>query len=100
MITFNNLAQRRGKIKLNRQMLYEMPLEAYQTFFSNFYPLAIENCHEMGINYDLIYYGISPLFDEIEEGTITPEYMAIFTRKYDGVSNTDKTEFTKFEKLR
>ena len=51
--------------------IHEEPI--ISLIFKNFIPIKIER-NSGGFDGDFIYYGYSSLFDEVEEGTIIPEY--------------------------
>ena len=69
------VSRRMGSIELSREIRWSMSLEDLKLLFGNFYVMNIQ--HE-GFNH-VRYFGLSEWFDEIEEGTITPEYSVVFT---------------------
>lgn len=68
-MTDPNLAQRRGRISVHRQMLLSLPKQDLSTLFKHFFPVQIEE--KGGFLY---YYGYSSKFDKIEDWSDIPEY--------------------------
>ena len=84
------LENRKGSVKINRDLLLEGNLNVLKAIFSKFYPLHIDT--NLFSN-NTTYYGISKEFDILEEGTVSPEYDCLIT------VNKNKTVSVKFNKL-
>ena len=71
-----NLIDRRGHIYVSRELLKQADINFLKLLYGNFYPIAID---EFGsaFNRPLKIYGVSEHFEELEEGTIIPEYEVI-----------------------
>lgn len=70
-----NIQKRKGFLKISEQLLSENEVDFFKAIFSNFFPIGIQPDYSCGYN-DKMYFGLSPYFDEIEEGEAVPEYMA------------------------
>ena len=93
----NNINSRKGKIILNRDLVLKSDEKILKALFSNFYPMACEPNHDMNFWGSILYWGISPHFDIVEEACVTPEYEAIITTKHndDGKLIKATVEFKK-----
>lgn len=80
----NPLISKKGVILLSEELLYRNPDEAIMRgIFNVFFPIHIER--EVERNRGLYrLYGYSPLFRDIEDGEISPEYVVILEHQDDG----------------
>jgi hypothetical protein len=72
------MKHKRGKIIISNEFLFDCDIQVLKTLYSIFYPIAIEDDFKYGFNKNKILYGYSELFNEIEEGIETPEYIVTF----------------------
>lgn len=92
-----DIGKRKGKVILSKKFLSELKAPTLETLFSNFYPLAIVQTHEVDFYDHMEYYGLSPLFDEVDEGCEMPKYSVKFKRSESGDIKLEG--FNKMEKL-
>lgn len=85
-----NLADRKGRLIISRQLILDADEQTLKEIFSNFFPVATEPSHEIGFWDSIMYYGVSPHFDVVDKACIAPQYDVILTQTEDGV---------KFEKM-
>lgn len=69
------IRKRKGIIVLQRDELMDCKASLLKCIFEVFYPLAIVQEHNMNFYDSLKYYGISPLFEKVDEGVIENEYL-------------------------
>jgi len=89
----NELRNRKGRVKLPRSFVLESNELMLKEFFSNFFPVDIENDY-MSYMEGIIFYGISPHFELQEPACIAPFYEFMFTTHENGI-----VEFQKVIKL-
>ena len=82
---------RRGSIRLSEDHVEKRSLEEIKALFSIFYPRWITPNYEIAGG-ELIYYGYSEYFREIEDAVKAPEYMIWFKTLPDGSIIFDKVE--------
>lgn len=80
----NPLITKRGIILLSEELLYRNPDEAtLRAIFNVFFPIQVER--EIERNRGLYrLYGYSPMFRDIEDGEIAPEYIIALENQDDG----------------
>lgn len=90
-VSESKLADRKGKLIVSRQMIMEADAKVLREIFSNFFPMATEPSHQVNYWDSIMYYGISPHFEKVDEACVAPEYEVVF--------HTDAEGTTKFEKM-
>lgn len=85
------LADRKGKLIVSRQMIMEADANVLNEIFSNFFPMATEPSHQVNYWDSIMYYGISPHFEKVDEACVAPEYEIVLHTNDEGT--------TKFEKM-
>ena len=70
--------KRKGKVLISKEFLDKRDNHVLSLLFKQFYPYAIDNTFA-NWNQNSTYFGYSPRFEEIEPGSLIPEYRAIFT---------------------
>jgi len=85
----NELRNRKGRVKLPRSFVLESNESTLKEFFSNFYPVDIENDY-MSFMESIIFYGISPHFELQEPSCVAPFYEFMFTTDEDGIVKFEK----------
>lgn len=81
----SKINKRRGKLRINREFLMSCNGNMLKALFSEFYVMAVDINHYTSSFYDVVvYYGLSPQFDIIEDGIEIPEYNVIMTSNQDG----------------
>lgn len=88
-----DLRQRKGKLTISLEYLRQYDEDLLRVFFSNFFPLAIQADHMADFYDSVTYLGVSPHFDIVAEGCISPEYSMEISIGEDG-----KPKFEKFIK--
>jgi hypothetical protein len=79
------LFKRKGKLYLDRKWLTEANEAELRALFSEFYPMDANRSHNQHFWDSIEYYGVSKHFDEVDEGTVIPEYVAIIEHTEDEV---------------
>ena len=79
-----DISRRRGKVLIDYRILETMNFSALSKLFCRFFPFAIDNTFSH-FQRGSMYYGYCDLFDEIEEGTLIPQYVIEFTETQEGV---------------
>lgn len=70
-----DLYDRRGKIAIAHHSIVKgFREQTLKAIFSNFFPVAIENNHDLNMYGTLVFYGYSPHFRNVAEGEKPPEY--------------------------
>jgi hypothetical protein len=82
-----DLSKRIGIITISPELLFDGPEDAIKAFFCQFFPYRIETDYRL-----FRYYGMSPKFDEVEEGDLIPHYKAKLIHE-------DGKAIVKFEKV-
>ena len=86
----NNLKLRRGRIKMSKEILMESSLDVLREVFSNFFPISMELVPDRTNWYTVQYYGLSPYFNELQEGDEIPLYDMILKKNKNGKYKFDK----------
>jgi len=68
------IKNRKGSVRFSRNILGSMREDMMKAVFSAIYPMDIVSVSVCDINDGLVYYAYSPLFAEIKEGELIPEY--------------------------
>ncbi|CAL2106348.1 hypothetical protein T190115A13A_210002 [Tenacibaculum sp. 190524A02b] len=82
----------KGSVKINIDLLNNMSLEALKLFYSNFFPVAINN-DNLYISREIEFHGFSEHFEPVSEATIPPNYEVIF------LTDNKETMKIQFKKL-
>jgi hypothetical protein len=95
------MGQRLGRFRIRKYVLHRDAVDNAQylnEIFANFIPLSINEIHETG---ELSYLGISTQFDEIEDGQIVPDYVAIIKSEVVHLAGWNHVvhKFDEFKKL-
>src|SRR5690554_3735433 len=69
-----SLSKRKGRLIVSRQLILEASEQVLKEIFSNFFPIDADRYHNHNYWDSILYYGISPYFEEVEEACIIPEY--------------------------
>lgn len=75
-----NIRKRKGSIVIDNRVFRNLNEGALSALFSKFFPLHIENNLFMD---KVTYYGLSPEFDEVGEGCVSPNYSCQITLSED-----------------
>lgn len=84
MLDESNILKRRGIVRVSAPLIKEGNTAILKALYSNFYPLSIEPQNDFGDVITFIMKGLSEHFDEIEEGSVIPQYDFQFIRNEDG----------------
>jgi hypothetical protein len=88
-----SLFRRKGKLIVSRQLILEASEQVLKEIFSNFFPIDADRHHNHNYWDSILYYGISPHFEEVEEACIAPEYEMVFDTDENG-----NVKFNRFDK--
>lgn len=86
------VSKRRGRFTISRHLLLNSDENTLREIFSNFFPIDIDRHHDINFWDSIVYYGISPHFEEVDEGTLAYDYI-LYLKDVDGVG-----KFERFEK--
>ena len=78
------LFKRRGEIRVSKDYMLQSNSEELKAIFSNFYPIGIDICNKNNFYDYIVYFGVSPLFDEVEEYQAMPRYDIVLHREENG----------------
>lgn len=70
----STLFNRKGKLIVSRQLILESKESALREIFTNFFPIDADRHHQYQFWDSIVYYGVSPHFEEVEEACDAPEY--------------------------
>jgi hypothetical protein len=87
------LSKRKGKLIVSRELILESSGQVLKEIFSNFFPIDADRHHNFNYWDSILYYGISPHFEEVEEACIAPEYEIVLDIDEDG-----NAKFNRFDK--
>jgi hypothetical protein len=93
IVKVSNLSNRKGKLIISRHFILEADENVLREIFTNFFPIDIDRYHLINYWDSILYYGVSPHFDEIEEACVAPEYEIVLKS-----DKTDKVKFESFKK--
>lgn len=86
----SSITKRRGIIKVSHPLITDGDIGILKALYSNFYPLSIEPENDFGEVRNFVMKGMSEHFDEVEEGSVIPQYEMEFFRNKDGVITFSK----------
>jgi hypothetical protein len=92
IIEYSDIIDRKGRVVFSREFILTQNEETLREIFSNFFPIAINTFHHTSYYDSIEYLGVSPHFDVVEMGCISPTYK--ITMFY----NEGKTVFSHFTK--
>jgi len=92
IVEYNDIIDRKGRVIIGREYILSQNEETLREIFSNFFPIAINSSHYANYYDSIEYLGVSPHFDVVEIGCISPTY------KITMVYSEGKTFFSHFTK--
>ena len=82
--------KRMWRVVLSKTILADMGESEMRAIFSVLYPISIESRSIHSIDDHVWYYAYSPMFREVKEGEVVPEYVLTVTRQHEHISITAK----------
>ncbi len=87
-----DIQNRKGRVVLKREFLLTANEQLLKEIFSNFFPIASPiSTHDRYFYDSVLFYGLSPDFEIVEEACIAPTYNI--------VCSVDENDVYKFEKM-
>lgn len=87
------LTNRKGRLIISRQLILESNQQVLKEIFSNFFPIDADRNHNHNFWDSILYYGISPHFNEVEEACVIPEYEIVLD-----IDESGNAIFNRFDK--
>jgi hypothetical protein len=67
----NELNKKKGRVEISFEMFQDLKPEMLKEIFSRFYPRFLDTNYHIN---SLVYYGISPDFEDVEIACVEPTY--------------------------
>jgi hypothetical protein len=91
--TDKNLFKRKGKLIVPMPLILDANESTLREIFTNFFPIDADRYHQYQYWDSIVYHGVSPHFEEVEEACIIPEYQMVLDMDENG-----NVKFNRFDK--